>query len=118
MRSVPAARKVPGVPAEEGSASCEVLAALVASLRRELADAVAVVAETRAELGRAREPIAELEARLRQNPAELITAAGRGAGQPSTAVAAEQERAQAWRAGRAQGRNADAGGAPRSGDQA
>jgi transposase len=56
------------VPAEEGPPSYEVLAALVASLRRELADALAVVDETRAELGRARERIAELEARLKQNP--------------------------------------------------
>jgi hypothetical protein len=45
-----------------------VLAALVASLRRELADTLAVVEEIRAELGRARERIAKLEARLRQNP--------------------------------------------------
>jgi transposase len=45
-----------------------VLAALVVSLRRELADAVAVAEETRAELGRARERIAELEARLKQSP--------------------------------------------------
>ncbi len=44
------------------------LAALVVSLRRELADSVAVVEETRAELGQARERIAELEARLKQNP--------------------------------------------------
>ena len=44
------------------------MAALVASLRRELADALAVAEETRAELGRARERIAELEARLRQTP--------------------------------------------------
>jgi len=56
------------VPAEEGPPSYEVLAALVASLRRELADALAVVEETRAELSGARERIAELEARLRQNP--------------------------------------------------
>jgi septal ring factor EnvC (AmiA/AmiB activator) len=45
-----------------------VLGALVASLRRELADAVAALAATRAELTEARERIAELEARLRQNP--------------------------------------------------
>ena len=42
--------QVPGVPGEEGPPSYEVLAALVASLRRELAGA--------------RERIAELEARL------------------------------------------------------
>jgi transposase len=48
------------VPADQGPPSYEVLAALVASLRRELV-------ETRAELERARERIAELEARLKQN---------------------------------------------------
>jgi transposase len=56
------------VPAEEGPPSYEVLAALVASLRRELAGALAMVEETREDLGRARERIAELEAQLRQNP--------------------------------------------------
>jgi transposase len=45
-----------------------VLAALVVSLRGELANAVAALEETRAELAVARERIAELEARLRQNP--------------------------------------------------
>jgi transposase len=45
-----------------------VLAALVTSLRRELADAVAALEETRAGLGQARERIAELEARLNQTP--------------------------------------------------
>jgi transposase len=44
-----------------------VLAALVASLRRELAGALGALEETRAELRRARERIAELEARLKQN---------------------------------------------------
>jgi len=48
------------VPADQESPSSEVLAALVVSLRRELADAVA-------ELGRARERIAELEDRLRKS---------------------------------------------------
>jgi len=47
------------VPADQGPPSYEVLAALVASLRGELAEA-------RAELARARERIAELEARLKQ----------------------------------------------------
>jgi transposase len=45
-----------------------VLAALVASLRRELADALGALAETRAELAGARDRVAELEARLRQAP--------------------------------------------------
>jgi len=49
------------MPADQGPPPYEVLAALVVSLRRELADA-------RAELGRSRERIAELEARLAQNP--------------------------------------------------
>ena len=44
------------------------LAALVASLRRELAEAAGALAQARTELARARERIAELEARLRQNP--------------------------------------------------
>lgn len=44
------------------------LAALVASLRRELAEAVAALEQARAELADARERIAELEARLKQNP--------------------------------------------------
>jgi transposase len=45
-----------------------VLAALVASLRQELADALGALEETRGELTQARERIAELEARLRQTP--------------------------------------------------
>jgi transposase len=49
------------VPVDEGPPPYEVLAALVVSLRAELA-------ETRAELERARGRIAELEARLKQNP--------------------------------------------------
>ena len=49
------------MPADQGPPSSEVLAALVVSLRSELAQA-------RAELERTRERIAELEARLRQTP--------------------------------------------------
>jgi transposase len=49
------------VPGDQGPPPYEVLAALVVSLRRE-------VAEAQAELGRARERIAELEARLAQSP--------------------------------------------------
>jgi transposase len=56
------------VPAGEGPPSHEVLAALVVSLRQELADALGALEETRGELARARERIAELEARLRQTP--------------------------------------------------
>jgi hypothetical protein len=48
------------VPADQGPPPYEVLAALVVSLRRELADALGALAETRAEL--ARERIGELEA--------------------------------------------------------
>jgi transposase len=48
------------VPGDQGPPPYEVLAALVVTLREELAD-------TRAELGRARERVAELEARLKQN---------------------------------------------------
>ncbi len=46
----------------------EVLAALVASLRRELAEIAGVLAQARTELAGARERIAGLEARLNQNP--------------------------------------------------
>jgi transposase len=56
------------VPGAEEAPSYEVLAALVASLRRELADALGALEETRAELAGARERIAELEARVRQTP--------------------------------------------------
>ena len=52
--------KGPGVPGEEGPPSYELLAALVASLRGELAVAVAAVEQARAELAQARERIAEL----------------------------------------------------------
>jgi len=53
---------------EEEPPPYEVLAALVSSLRRELAGAVAALGQARADLARARDRIAELEARLRQNP--------------------------------------------------
>jgi hypothetical protein len=53
---------------EEEPPPYEVLAALVASLRRELAGAAAALGQARAELAQARDRIAELEARLRQNP--------------------------------------------------
>jgi transposase len=56
------------VPGEEEPPSYEVLAALVASLRRELAEAAAALEQARAELAGARERIAEIEARLKQNP--------------------------------------------------
>jgi transposase len=52
------------VPVDQGLPPYEVLAGLVASLRRELAAALGALEETRAELARARERIADLEARL------------------------------------------------------
>jgi transcription elongation GreA/GreB family factor len=55
------------VPGDEGFPSDGVLTALTASLRRELAQAVAALGQVRAELAEARERIAELEARLKQN---------------------------------------------------
>jgi transposase len=58
----------PGAPGDEGPPPYEVLAALVASLRRELTEAAGALAQARAELAQARARIAELEARLRQNP--------------------------------------------------
>src|SRR5580693_3788448 len=58
----------PGVPGDEEPPPSEVLAALVASLRRELAEAVAALGQARSELAQARERIAELETRLKQNP--------------------------------------------------
>jgi len=62
------------VPGEEEPPPYEVLAALVASLRRELADAVTALGQARADLAQARERIAELEARLKQN--SLLTEQG------------------------------------------
>jgi transposase len=56
------------VPGDEEPPPYEVLAGLVASLRRELAEAAAALEQGRAELAQARERIAELEARLKQNP--------------------------------------------------
>ena len=81
MRCADAARKVPGVPGDEEPPPYEVLAGLVASLRRELAGAAAALAQATAELAQAtaelaqataelaqaRERIAGLEARLKQN---------------------------------------------------
>ena len=54
------------MPGDEGPPSYEVLAAVVVSLRRELAETAGALEQTRAELAQAREQIAELEARLRQ----------------------------------------------------
>ena len=53
---------------DEGPPSYEVLAALVVSLRCELAEAAGALGQARAELAGARGQIAELEARLRQSP--------------------------------------------------
>jgi transposase len=56
------------VPGDHAGSGDEVLAALVASLRRELAGSQAALAQAAGELARARERIAELEARLNQTP--------------------------------------------------
>ena len=56
------------MPGDEEPPPYEVLAALVASLRRELAEAAGALAQAHAELAQARERISELEARLKQNP--------------------------------------------------
>jgi transposase len=53
---------------EEEPPPYEVLAALVASLRRELAEAMTALERARPELAHAQERIAELEARPKQNP--------------------------------------------------
>jgi transposase len=55
------------VPADNPGSGDDVAAVLAASLRQELAGALAALEETRAELARARERIAELEARLKQD---------------------------------------------------
>jgi hypothetical protein len=61
----------------------EVLGALVASLRCELADSQAALARAAAELAQARERIAELEARLRQTPRNSSKPpSGEGLGKP------------------------------------
>jgi hypothetical protein len=56
------------MPGEQEPPPYEVLAALVASLRRELAEMAGVLARARTELAGARERIAGLKARLNQNP--------------------------------------------------
>jgi transposase len=56
------------VPGDDAGSGDEVLAALVASLRAELAGSQAALARAAEELAKARERIAELEARLRQTP--------------------------------------------------
>ena len=56
------------MPGEQEPPPYEVPAAVVASLRRELAEMSGVLAQARTELAGARERIAGLEARLSQNP--------------------------------------------------
>jgi hypothetical protein len=95
-----------GVPGDDAGSGDEVLAALVASLRAELAGSQAALARTVEELAAARERIAELEARLRQTPRKLLPAAVAGrAGQACPDVAAEERRPQARQAEGAAGRD-------------
>ena len=92
------------MPGEQEPPPNEVLAALVVSLRRELADAAGALEQARSELAQAREQITELEARLRQNPRSSSgppSSEGLGKPSPWPAVAAEEKRPQARRAGRA-----------------
>ena len=56
------------MPGDDAGSGDEILAALVASLRAELAGSQAALARAAEELAQARERIAELEARLRQTP--------------------------------------------------
>ncbi len=56
------------MPADQGPPQRDVLAAQVAPLRGELADALAALEDTRADLARERERVAELEARLARSP--------------------------------------------------
>jgi transposase len=56
------------VPGDDAGSADEVLSALVASLRAELAESQAALGRAVEELARAGERIAELEARLRQTP--------------------------------------------------
>jgi transposase len=91
-------------PLRRGPPSQEVLAALVASLRQELADALGALEETRGQLTQARERIAELEARLRQTPRKFLQAAvQRGPGQAATAAAVAAEESLRKKTGRKPG---------------
>ena len=56
------------MPGDDAGSADEVLSALVASLRAELAESQAALGRAVEELARAGERIAELEARLRQTP--------------------------------------------------
>ena len=56
------------MPGDDAGSGDEVLGALVASLRAELAESQAALAQAVEELAQARERIAELEVRLRQTP--------------------------------------------------
>ena len=72
------------MPGDEELPPYEVLAALAASLRRELTEAAGALAQARAELAEGRERIAELEARLRQNPRNSSTPpSSEGLGKPA-----------------------------------
>jgi transposase len=71
------------VPGDEAGSADEVLGALVASLRSELAESQAGLARAVEELAQARERIAELEARLKQTPRNSSRPpSGEGLGKP------------------------------------
>src|ERR1017187_4863053 len=78
------ALQCPGVPGDHAGSGDEVLAAPVASLRRELADSRAALVQAVAKLARAREQVAELEARLTQTPRNSSRPpSGEGLGKPA-----------------------------------
>ena len=91
----------PGVPGDEQPPSYEVLAGLVASLRRELAEAAAALEQAQAELAAAWERIAGLEARLAQSPRNSSKPpSSEGLGKPPPRERSLRKRAGGGRAGR------------------
>jgi transposase len=73
------------MPGDDAGSRDEVLAALVASLRAELAESQSALGRALGDLAQARERIAELEARLRQTPRNSSRPpSSEGLGKPST----------------------------------